>query len=298
MIAYEILAPAKLNLTLHVLGRRPDGYHDLASLMVPISLADRLRIRIGGGSGVTVRAPGHPELEGDGNLCAKAAAAFEAAVGPCGGVEVILEKRIPVAGGLGGGSSDAAAVLRCLALERGLAADDPRVRAAALRVGSDVPFFLHGGPAMARGRGERLSPAPQLPGELHFVVVHPPFGVSAGDAYRSLSKLREAGRLPPGRDDPLPAVLPDARAIAPLLHNDLEPAVAAIAPIAGVLERLAQGGAPVLLSGSGSCAFALCATRAEAEALGRSIRSAPGEAIHVVGALREAADPREIAGWL
>ncbi|HEY0840661.1 MAG TPA: hypothetical protein VGD74_10785, partial [Vulgatibacter sp.] len=159
-----------------------------------------------------------------------------------------------------------------------------------------VPFFLHGGPAMARGRGERLTPAPDLPDELHFVVVHPPFGVSAGDAYRQLAALREAGRLPPGADDPLPAALPTAGSVAPLLHNDLQPAVAAIAPIEGVMERLAAGGFPVLLSGSGSCAFALCATRQEAEGLGRSFRSAPGEVIHVVRALRGAAVPREIAG--
>lgn len=296
MKAYEILAPAKVNLTLHVLGRRPDGYHDLATWMIPISLADRLEVRVVGGSRTTVRTPGHPELDGDGNLCAKAAAAFEAELGIPGGVEVLLDKHVPVAGGLGGGSSDAAAVLRCLALAHGVSFDDPRLVAAALRVGSDVPFFVHGKPAVARGRGERLSPAPPPPEELHLVVLRPAFGVSAGDAYRSLAALREAGTLPPGRDEPLPAALPTAASVSAILHNDLEAAVAAIAPIREPMSRLASGGHPVLLSGSGSCAFALCATREEALALERSVRRAPGESIHVARALRQAPDPREIAG--
>lgn len=295
MRAYEILAPAKVNLTLRVLGRRPDGYHDLSTLMIPISLADRLEIRVHGGPRVTVRTPGHPELDGDGNLCARAAAAFEAELGIPGGVDVRLEKRVPVAGGLGGGSSDAAAVLKCLAAANGVSPDDPRLIAAALRVGSDVPFFVHGRPAVARGRGERLSPAPTLPDELHLVVLRPAFGVSAGDAYRSLAALRDAKILPPGVDAPLPAELPDVAAVAGVLHNDLEAAVAAIAPIREPMDRLAAGGHPVLLSGSGSCAFALCASREEALALERSIRSASDETIHVVGALRQAPDPREIA---
>ncbi|HWV39905.1 MAG TPA: 4-(cytidine 5'-diphospho)-2-C-methyl-D-erythritol kinase [Vulgatibacter sp.] len=292
--AYEILAPAKVNLTLRILGRRPDGYHDLSTLMIPVSLADRLEVRVRGGAGATVRVPGHPELEGEENLCAAAAAAFEAELGIPGGVDVRLEKRVPVAGGLGGGSSDAAAVLRCLAAANDVAPDDPRLVAAALRVGSDVPFFVHGRPAVARGRGERLSPSPLLPEELHLVVLRPAFGVSAGDAYRSLAALRDAGILPPGEDVPLPPALPDAGAVAAVLHNDLEAAVAAIAPIREPMARLASGGHPVLLSGSGSCAFALCATREEALELARSVRSASDETIHVARALRQAPDPREI----
>lgn len=290
---YRVLAPAKVNLTLRVLARRPDGFHELSSLFAPISLADRLHVTVGGRR-IRVRVPGRPELETADNLCAKAARAFAAETGLPAGVDVVLEKRIPVAAGLGGGSTDAAAVLRCLARAHGLRGGDPRIARAALAVGSDVPFFLRAVPALARGRGELLGPAPALP-DLHLVVVKPPFGVSAGEAYRTLASLRAAGELPAGRDRPPPAAFPDAAAVARALHNDLEAAVVRLHPeLEDLRSRLRKAGARgVLMSGSGSCVFGLFATAPAAREAALRLAVRPKEEVLVVRALRRGPGVRE-----
>jgi 4-diphosphocytidyl-2-C-methyl-D-erythritol kinase len=284
---YEVEAPAKVNLTLHVLGRRADGFHDIASLFVPIDLADRLEVTVGGET-IDVRVPGHPELEGEGNLCAKAARAFAARTGLPAGMRVTLHKHVPVAAGLGGGSSDAAAVLRCLAAAHGLDVDEPRIRAAALDVGSDVPFFLRCEPAVARGRGEILERAPALP-PLFLAIVKPPFGVSAAEAYRALAALRSEGRLPGGREVPLPPALHHPDEVLRMLHNDLEPAVATLYPVAEVKERLLAAGArAALMSGSGSCVFLLSGSAAERDLCSKSVRLLPGEGLFAAGTLQRA----------
>lgn len=275
---YEILAPAKTNLTLHVLGRRPDGFHEIASLLVPISLCDRLEVRVGGAA-VRVRVPDAPSLEGDDNLCARAARAFASRTGLPAGVDVLLEKRIPVAAGLGGGSSDAGAVLRCLAHAHGLPEDDPALLAAAADVGSDVPFFLRCRPAVARGRGERLEAAPTIP-PLDLLVLKPAFGISAGEAYGLLARLRASGDLPGGREVPLPRSLPDPSAVLRLLHNDLETAVERRWPVAPLRERLlACGAAAAMLSGSGSAVVGYFTDREAREKCSKSIRLARGEGL-------------------
>lgn len=295
MRRYEILAPAKINLTLHVLDRRDDGFHDLASLLVPISLADRLEVAVGG-EGIRVRVPGQPELEGPDNLCAKAARAFAARTGLSGAATVVLHKEVPIAAGLGGGSSDAAAVLRCLADAHGLDVDLPAVREAALEVGSDVPFFLRCTPALARGRGERLEPAPELP-PLFLLVLKPPFGISAGDAYRKLAELRAAGDLPRGRERPLPTAFHDPSVVFGLLENDLEAAVAAAWPVAEPKRRLLAAGAPAaLLSGSGSCVFALFDSASSRDKCSKSIELLPGERLFAGQTLQAAPTLRETRG--
>lgn len=289
MRRFEILAPAKINLTLHVLGKRPDGFHDLSTLMVPIDLADRLELTVGGAE-VRVRVPGRPELEGEGNLCAKAARAFSRRFGVEAGVEVVLHKEVPVAAGLGGGSSDAAAVLRVLAHLHGVDLSDPRLVEAALAVGSDVPFFLRCVPALARGRGERLEAAPALP-TLHLLIVKPPFGVSAGEAYGALARLRAEAALPPGEERPLPDSIPDAAAAVRLLHNDLEAAVASVHPVAPVRARLeAAGGLGSLMSGSGSCLFTVARDAADASNCSKSFHKEAGERLFVAETLQ--APPR------
>lgn len=290
---YEILAPAKVNLTLRVLDRRSDGFHALSSWMVPLSLCDRLTITVGG-TGIRVEVPGRPELSGDDNLCAKAARAFERELGLDASLNVVLEKRIPVAAGLGGGSSDAAAILRCLAHHHGIGADDPRLRAAALAVGSDVPFFLRGEPALARGRGEELEEAPAFPGPLHLVIVKPPFGVSAKEAYETLARLRSEGRLPPGRDEPLPRTLSTPEDVSRLLHNDLEAAVGSLHPIENYVEMLRDTGLiGVRMAGSGSCVFGLARDEAHAARCGASVRIRPNEVVLLAHTLQRGAEVRE-----
>ncbi|MFO7155476.1 MAG: 4-(cytidine 5'-diphospho)-2-C-methyl-D-erythritol kinase [Pseudomonadota bacterium] len=277
---------AKVNLTLHVLGRRPDGYHEIRSLMVPISLADELEVVVGATEdGISV--PGRPDLEGPENLCLRAVQSFRRHVVPVAGIFVRLEKRIPTAAGLGGGSSDAAAVLRVLAREAGVDLDDPRLVAAALEVGSDVPFFLRSEPALAAGRGEVLSPAPPLPDEIPLVLLHPPFGISAGEAYAALAASR-AGEVPP-LPPPLEP-LPDARAVASILHNDLQAPVAERYPIRPMLGTLEEAGAlGVLMSGSGPTVFGVFVDRDAAEKAAAALRGRPGCAAWVVTAGRSRA---------
>jgi len=269
---HQELAFAKVNLTLHVLGRRPDGYHEMRSLMVPISLADELEVVVGAPEDA-ISVPGRPDLEGPDNLCLRAVRAFRRHVAPVPGVLVRLDKRIPTAAGLGGGSSDAAAVLRVLAREAGVDVDAPRLAAAALEVGSDVPFFLRSEPALAAGRGEVLSPAPPLPDELPLVLLHPPFGVSAGEAYAALSQAR-AGRVPP--PPPPPGPLPDASAVARILHNDLQPPIVERYPIHSLLQRLEEAGAlGALMSGSGPTVFGVFSDRSAAEEAVQALRGGP-----------------------
>lgn len=283
MRIHRTRAPAKVNLTLHVLGRRPDGYHEIRSLMVPLSLADEVEVAVGAAEDA-ISVPGRPDLEGPDNLCLRAVAAFRRHVGPVPGVRIHLAKRIPTAAGLGGGSSDAAAVLRCLARESGVSIDDRRLLLAALEVGSDVPFFLRSEPALVGGRGERLSPAPPLPDRIPLVLVHPPFEVSAGEAYRALAEERR-GAAPPS--PPQPGPLADPRAVSQILRNDLEAPVAARYPIRPLLRELEEAGAlGVLMSGSGPTVFGVFPEEKAAERGARTLSGRPDREVWVVTAGR------------
>jgi 4-diphosphocytidyl-2-C-methyl-D-erythritol kinase len=280
MTARLVHAPAKVNLTLRVLGRRADGYHDLHSLMVPLSLADTLEVRFGG-VGARLEVPERPELAGADNLCLVAVRAFEARFGQRE-VQIRLHKRIPVAAGLGGGSSDAGAVLRCLADEAGVPLDHPGLRDAALEVGSDVPFFLSAQPSIVTGRGERLAPAPLLPAPLPLVLVHPPFPIRAGDAYAALAASR--GGAPPEPPAPLPP-LRTPQEVAAILANDLQAPIQDRYPIGEALAALQAAGAlGTLMSGSGPTVFGVFATEQEAQAAARSLSGHPGWGVWAVTA--------------
>jgi len=265
------LAPAKVNLVLRVGPPRPDGYHDLLTLMVPLDLADRVEVRIARRAGpVTCMVPGWPELDGDGNLAARAARGFRERFGVDRGLDVRIAKRIPVTAGLGGGSSDAAAVLRILA--RAFRVRDRRaLQEVGLAVGSDVPFFLGDGPAWARGRGERLSPVGVPP--LDLVLVYPSdasFAIRAGDAYRWLDEDRGAAAPPlPRRGGPF---RPSAVA------NDLErPCVARHPALRRLLGRLVGHGADAaIMSGSGPTVFGVFQSRKEAQQAARAFETTGG----------------------
>ena len=265
----RIGAPAKINLDLRVLHRRPDGYHEVRTLLQSIALEDMVSIRPRPGP-LTVRGR-MPALPRDrANLVWQAAARLWSALGRPGdprGAAISLRKAIPAAAGLGGASSDAAAALRGLGV---LWADDAgtrRLAEVAAAVGSDVPFFLRGGTVAASGRGERLRAVRSL--DPHWVVLAVPrFGVSTPSAYGWWDEAPAAA--PPGRRPPR------WRANVSLLRNDLEPVVARRRPEIGVLvARLrAAGAAHAAMSGSGSAVFGLFPARAAALAARAAVRGA------------------------
>ncbi len=190
--AVSFLAPAKLNLSLQVFGKRPDGYHHIRSVIVPVSLYDDVTVEEApAGISVECDAPGVPTDAA--NNCHKAAALFLAWAGTPAGVRIRIRKAIPAESGLGGGSSDAAAALKGLIALTGKHPPPEALLAMAVRVGADVPFFLPGGAALVEGFGERLTPLPwNVP--FHAVIVRPAFGLSTREGYARLG--REPGDPP------------------------------------------------------------------------------------------------------
>jgi len=213
-----LASPAKINLFLHVTGRRPDGYHQLFSLMCCISIQDRIRMEFhGNGMAVECTHSGVP-LD-DTNLALNAARAFYAACAdlPAAGLRIRIDKRIPVAAGLGGGSSNAAAVLTGLNAYHGNPLSESELSAVGLSLGADVPFFLFGRPALATGVGEHLEPFDMVT-DYHLVLVFPGFPVSTAMVFSQLN-LGLTNR----EKKPTKALLKNKGFIAPQhLHNDLE----------------------------------------------------------------------------
>lgn len=263
--ATEIMAPAKLNLALLVGPVRPDGFHEVASLMVPVTLADRVVVERTPGAGLDVVCDVAP---GEQNLAAKVVRELEARLERSFEVRVTIEKHVPHGGGLGGGSSDAAATLS--ALEELFALElSPRLRYdAAAAVGSDVPFFLWPGPQLVMGRGQVLKEV-RLP-DLHFVIAIPDLGLSTAAVYRWRDEDAETTlkEFAP-RARALSARVQAARTIekvAALVWNDLEASVTARKPaVAELRERLAAAGAlAAAMTGSGAAVFGLFAGEEEA----------------------------------
>jgi len=269
-------AHAKINVFLRVLGAREDGYHDLESLVVPVSLADRVTVRRADALRVVVRGPGDVAAKvpaGGLNLALVAALAFGEECPDAGAALIEIEKRIPVAGGLGGGSADAAATLLALneLWESGL--DEAALEDLGSRIGSDVPALLAGRPVLMHGRGELLAPADAQP--MWWALACFDFGVRSPDAYRWWD---EAGG--PTGPDPGPlleaAGAGDAETLGPLLFNDLEPVVFARHPaIAEAKDGLLEAGAlGAVMSGSGSSVVGLARDRAHAERLVSAVEGA------------------------
>ncbi|MGH2545544.1 MAG: 4-(cytidine 5'-diphospho)-2-C-methyl-D-erythritol kinase [Actinomycetota bacterium] len=263
-------APAKLNLLLRVLGRREDGYHDLRSLIVPLTLADGVQVRRSERLVLTVVgecAADVPRREE--NLVVRAARALAEAVGIEPAASLLLSKRIPVAAGLGGGSADAAATLRALARLWGVEADPARLREIGARIGSDVPALVEVRPALVGGRGEVVEPA-EVP-RTWWVLLSQTYGVRAGDAYRWLDE--EEG---PGGTDPealLAAITAgELERAGPLLSNDLEAPVAARHPEVGAArDRLLEAGAlGAVMVGSGPTVAGLVRDGFQAEEVAAS----------------------------
>ncbi|GIW33141.1 4-(cytidine 5'-diphospho)-2-C-methyl-D-erythritol kinase [Meiothermus sp.] len=260
----ELLAPAKVNLGLSVLGRRADGYHELHTVFAALRVADRLFLEaIPEGVELEVRGsnlPANPD-----NLVYKAVVAYLNAVGWPGGVKVVLEKHLPLAAGLGGGSSDAAAALRALSKLYPAPANLP---ALALKLGADVPFFLEAGLAEARGVGERLRPLEPL--EVHLVLLNPGIAVSAAEAYRELRPEEWQPELD------LPGILHAIRAgEEPPYWNTLEQPVFRLVPYLQELklELRRTGLRGVLMSGSGSSLFGFAQDAEEARFVAQKLRT-------------------------
>lgn len=266
----EVFTPAKLNLYLKVLRRRADGYHDLVSLMVPIDLYDRLEIELAA-SAVQLRcACGLPEDSR--NLAFRAATLFLQEARERGlkaGVRIYLEKHIPVAAGLGGGSSDAAAVLVALNDLLDAPFSQAELMALGARLGADVPFFVFGGPAIACGVGERLTATTVPP--FWCVLVNPGYPVKTQTVYNHLSLT-----LTPPEEATIVEWLGGMRGEpAALLHNDLETSTFSLFPdLTHLADALrAEGAAGVLMSGSGPTVFGLFGSEAEARAAAERLRA-------------------------
>ncbi len=244
----------KLNLSLRVLGRRRDGYHDIESLVVslgqPRDVLEAFAVPAPGGVQVEVVRDGvSDEIPSDHqNLAFIAAEKLLVQAGRSGhGVRLVLRKRIPAGGGLGGGSADAAAALLAVRELLAVDIDDDGVMALAAEVGSDVPFCVQGGAAWMRGRGEIVEPV-AVPSGLAFVVAIPPFRLSTPDVYKAWDKL---GGPQADRAVPAPRRI---QHLVPELVNDLEPAAEALEPQMREFRIALEAatGAPALLAGSGS----------------------------------------------
>ena len=274
-------APGKLNLTLDVLGRREDGYHDLEMVMISVSLADELTIELetGGDWSVTCDRTGIPS--GPDNLCWKAARVYCDAAGiDPGGLRVHIRKNVPAQAGMAGGSSDAAAVLRALNRHYGRFSDEA-LRELGLKVGSDVPYCLFGGVALARGRGEILTRLPDLPGELWFVLAKPEFSVSTPALFREIDA--EGVKIRPDTAAMLLAIESgDRNAIGSNLQNAFEPLIAAQYPIVEELRQIMLSHEAIgsRLTGTGSVVFGLFCSKFKALAAAFELRDLCSE-VHI-----------------
>jgi 4-diphosphocytidyl-2-C-methyl-D-erythritol kinase len=281
----EKASPCKVNLLLNILGKRADGYHELETVMHPVPLCDQLSFeRAGGGfllSCSDARLPVNSK-----NLVLQAAVLFAKAAGlaPADGVRIHLQKNIPVAAGLGGGSGNAAITL--LGLNELFGQPLPSVKLAdmAAALGSDVPFFLQTGPALATGRGEVIQPLGAFPAMrgVCFVLVHPGFGISTPWAYQQLAKFPVAAHGTPGRAQRLIALLRTSleAAAAAEFYNSLEAPALRKYPLLALFQEFFRenGAAATLMSGSGSATFALTPTRDAAENMLEKFRGKFGPA--------------------
>ncbi|WP_373540526.1 4-(cytidine 5'-diphospho)-2-C-methyl-D-erythritol kinase [Chamaesiphon sp.] len=292
MKSYTLIAPAKINLHLEILGIRPDNYHELVMVMQTIDLADRVEIRSLTTDKIVLHC-GHPKVPLDRtNLAYRAAELmqqeFPAAMLEYGGVEITLHKHIPIAAGLAGGSGNAAAVLVGIDLlwELGLTQSDLQTLGA--RLGADVPFCISGGTAIATGRGDVISPLPSLEGIYVVLGKYQSLEVSTPWAYTTyrhefeheyaagLTSLADRSHRIHSGDLVRAIVAQDAVKIGKLLYNDLEKVVLPSYPLVSQLRSEFQRhpNLGTMMSGSGPTVFSLAASQAQAEALYHQVRAA------------------------
>ncbi|MFZ1888160.1 MAG: 4-(cytidine 5'-diphospho)-2-C-methyl-D-erythritol kinase [Candidatus Binataceae bacterium] len=272
-------APAKINLCLRVTGRRANGYHELDSIFIPIDWSDLVRIEIRPASELRVDLHcNRPELSDSGlNLAARAATAFGHEYDLSAHIMIDLEKHLPAGAGLGGGSSDAGAVLRMLAAMCTVAVD-ARLASVAVSIGADVPYFLSPCPARVRGIGERIEPLPAL-APIHLVLAVPSIEVPTARVFRALAPEDWSGEIP-GAD--LEAIL-RGRISRSVTVNDLAKPAAAMYPRIAELKAIveARGAIAAAMSGSGGSVFGLFAGPAAAHDAAKLIASDAPDALVV-----------------
>ena len=271
----------KINLLLNVVGQRTDGFHELEMLMLPVPIFDRLDFELlGHGIELTCNQPGIPTDSS--NLVCQAAESFAAKAGVTGGVRVHLEKSIPAEGGLGGGSSNAAATLLALNKLHDQPLGQATLHELAAELGSDVPFFMQSQAAVAKGRGEIIEPVAPLEAldGKSLLLVRPGFGVPTPWAYHGLAKFPDAANRPLGQAHELAKRLANGSlAEAGTFYNSLEAPVFDKFPLLNLIKQhaLANGAEAALLCGSGSTVFVICPDAATAQSLGQAIKSKFGQ---------------------
>lgn len=272
----SVLAPAKLNIRLKITGRRPDGYHELVSIMVPVDLYDHIELKFIEEPRIDITCRGFSAPANADNLVCRAAKSFFSQIGWRKGLSIELTKRIPVAAGLGGGSSDAASIL--MALNETLCASRPlspkRMAELALKQGADVPFFLKRSPCIARGIGEILEPIRKWP-SFCYVIVMPEISVSTAKVYEALdqpsfSPVKEDNRELELTNDEYHVTIRNLLKMpmeaCHLLENDLERVTVSRFPIIREIKQslMDVGAIGALMSGSGPSVFGVFESRAGA----------------------------------
>jgi 4-diphosphocytidyl-2-C-methyl-D-erythritol kinase len=272
----------KINLLLNVADQRDDGFHELEMLMLPVPIFDRLDIELAGDSiELTCNQPGIPTDSS--NLVCQAAESFAAKTGVTGGVCVHLEKSIPTEGGLGGGSSNAAATLLALNKLHDQPLGQATLHELAAELGSDVPFFMQSEAAVAKGRGEIIEPVAPLDAldGKSLLLVRPGFGVPTPWAYQGLAKFPQAKNRPLGQANELAKNLANGSLAeaGDAFYNSLEAPVFDKFPLLKLIKQhaLANGAEAALLCGSGSTVFAICPEDATAQSLSQAIETEFGK---------------------
>ncbi|MGD0349686.1 MAG: 4-(cytidine 5'-diphospho)-2-C-methyl-D-erythritol kinase [Verrucomicrobiota bacterium] len=277
-MALEKKSPCKVNLLLNVLGKRPDGFHELETVLHPVKLFDEIHFERGG-NGIQLTCDESALPVDSKNLVYRAAEAFLKLHNPRTGVRIHLQKKIPLAAGLGGGSGNAATTLLGLNELFGSPLSPATLANVAAVLGSDVPFFLQSKPALATGRGENIRPLdffPALRGKT-FLLIHPGFGIATTWAYQSLARFPAALNGRRGRAEKLVSLLQagDWRAASAEFYNALEAPAFEKFPVLKLYQEFlcANGAQAVLMSGSGSTTSAIAENVTAAESLVEKFKS-------------------------
>jgi 4-diphosphocytidyl-2-C-methyl-D-erythritol kinase len=269
-------SPAKINLYLRILGKRPDGYHELETLMLPLDFGDEITLS-SQGSGLILECDNPNLPTDDSNLALRAAKRLAERYNVKQGAKIVLTKRTPLAAGLGGGSSNAAAVLLGLTRLWGLQADDSILHELAAGMGSDINFFMVGGAALCRGRGELIEPV-SCKFSASVLLVNPGFGISTKWAYESWARAAAESRLtvsPPQVSLLVRALAEDDLAgVSRSLFNSLEAPSIRKFPVLELIKKAMcdDGASGALMSGSGATVFGLFADRKAAEISAQRVR--------------------------